>query len=82
MTFFLTYARLLKMGPGRQISEIRTEAFARNKQEKFGSKHGLPTAKILVVFVYNSPKSVMLTDLSTTTTFYLVFLYLPFFSKI
>ena len=33
---FLTYARLLKMGPVHQISEIRSEAFASNKREKFG----------------------------------------------
>ena len=32
---FLTYARLLKMRPIHQVSEIRTEAFASNKQEKF-----------------------------------------------
>ena len=33
---FLTYARLLKMGPVHQISEIRTEVHASNKREKFG----------------------------------------------
>ena len=33
---FLTYARLLKMRPIHQNSGIRTEAFASNKQEKFG----------------------------------------------
>ena len=41
------------MGPVRQISEIRNEAFASNKREKFGSiyKHALAPNSI----IYSTP---------------------------
>ena len=53
------------MGHVRQISEIKTEAFTSNKREKFGfygvfrgKKHGLPTAKILVLSLCTIPQRV------------------------
>ena len=72
----LTYERLLKMQPVHQISEIGTEAFSSKKREKFGF-YGLfrgkntdcVQRKSLCVFVFNSPKSILLTDLSNHAIF-------------
>ena len=57
------------MGPVRQISEIRTEAFTINKREKFGKTRTAYCENFCVVFVYNLENSKMLTDLSIVLSF-------------
>ena len=64
------------MGPVRQISEIRTEAFASNKQGKFGfygvfrgENTDCLLRKSLRRLRVDSPKSIMLTDLSIVLSF-------------
>ena len=75
MTFF-SYGRLLKTGPVRQISEIRIEAFASNKREKFGfygffrgENTDCLLRKSLCRLRVQFPKSMMLRDLSTVLSF-------------